>query len=81
MYWQMFYKNHIKEYLMSLQERFNSSTEEGAGDVKYHLGASSNREFDGNSVHVSLTDNPSHLEAVNPSRSGSNKSKTIFSQR
>jgi 2-oxoglutarate dehydrogenase E1 component len=35
-------------------------------DVKYHLGASSNREFDGNSVHVSLTDNPSHLEAVNP---------------
>jgi 2-oxoglutarate dehydrogenase E1 component len=37
-----------------------------AGDVKYHLGASSNREFDGNSVHVSLTDNPSHLEAVNP---------------
>ena len=36
------------------------------GDVKYHLGASSNREFDGNSVHISLTDNPSHLEAVNP---------------
>ena len=28
--------------------------EEGAGDVKYHLGASSNRDFDGNSVHVSL---------------------------
>ena len=36
------------------------------GDVKYHLGASSNREFDGNSVHISLTDNPSHLEAVKP---------------
>ena len=33
------------------------------GDVKYHLGASSNREFDGNVVHISLTDNPSHLEA------------------
>ena len=41
---------------------FGTSSDEGAGDVKYHLGASSNREFDGNSVHVSLTDNPSHLE-------------------
>ncbi|MBL4808226.1 MAG: 2-oxoglutarate dehydrogenase E1 component, partial [Rhodobacteraceae bacterium] len=39
---------------------------EGSGDVKYHLGASSDREFDGNSVHLSLTANPSHLEAVNP---------------
>ncbi len=40
--------------------------EYGSGDVKYHLGASSDREFDGNSVHLSLTANPSHLEAVNP---------------
>ena len=39
---------------------------EGSGDVKYHLGASSDREFDGNKVHLSLTANPSHLEAVNP---------------
>ena len=37
----------------------------GSGDVKYHLGASSDREFDGNRVHLSLTANPSHLEAVN----------------
>ena len=37
-----------------------------SGDVKYHLGASANREFDNNLVHVSLTANPSHLEAVNP---------------
>ena len=37
-----------------------------SGDVKYHLGASANREFDSNLVHVSLTANPSHLEAVNP---------------
>jgi 2-oxoglutarate dehydrogenase E1 component len=34
--------------------------------VKYHLGASSDREFDGNKVHLSLTANPSHLEIVNP---------------
>ncbi|NUB44363.1 2-oxoglutarate dehydrogenase E1 component [Fertoebacter nigrum] len=39
---------------------------DGSGDVKYHLGASSDRTFDGNVVHLSLTANPSHLEAVNP---------------
>jgi 2-oxoglutarate dehydrogenase E1 component len=39
---------------------------DGSGDVKYHLGTSSDREFDGNVVHLSLTANPSHLEAVNP---------------
>jgi len=38
----------------------------GSGDVKYHLGTSADREFDGNVVHLSLTANPSHLEAVNP---------------
>ncbi|MDD7909749.1 MULTISPECIES: 2-oxoglutarate dehydrogenase E1 component [Pseudovibrio] len=39
---------------------------EGSGDVKYHLGASSDRSFDDNNVHLSLTANPSHLEIVNP---------------
>jgi 2-oxoglutarate dehydrogenase E1 component len=39
---------------------------EGSGDVKYHLGASSDRIFDGNTVHLSLTANPSHLEIVDP---------------
>ncbi len=38
----------------------------GSGDVKYHLGASADRDFDGNTVHLSLSPNPSHLEAVNP---------------
>jgi 2-oxoglutarate dehydrogenase E1 component len=38
----------------------------GSGDVKYHLGASADREFDGTTVHVSLSPNPSHLEAVDP---------------
>jgi 2-oxoglutarate dehydrogenase E1 component len=45
---------------------FKPDEVEGSGDVKYHLGASSDREFDGNIVHLSLTANPSHLEAVNP---------------
>jgi len=38
----------------------------GSGDVKYHLGTSTDREFDGVSVHMSLAANPSHLEAVDP---------------
>lgn len=45
---------------------FKPEDVDGSGDVKYHLGASSDREFDGNIVHLSLTANPSHLEAVNP---------------
>ncbi|WP_417475628.1 2-oxoglutarate dehydrogenase E1 component [Leisingera sp.] len=45
---------------------FKPDDVDGSGDVKYHLGASSDREFDGNKVHLSLTANPSHLEAVNP---------------
>ena len=47
----------------------------GSGDVKYHLGASSDREFDGNKVHLSLTANPSHLEAVDPVVIGKARSK------
>ncbi|MGB7043797.1 MAG: thiamine pyrophosphate-dependent enzyme, partial [Methylocella sp.] len=38
----------------------------GSGDVKYHLGASADRDFDNNRVHLSLTANPSHLEIVDP---------------
>ncbi|HXW21888.1 MAG TPA: 2-oxoglutarate dehydrogenase E1 component, partial [Rhodomicrobium sp.] len=44
----------------------NPEDVEGSGDVKYHLGVSSDREFDGNHVHMSLTANPSHLEIVDP---------------
>ena len=45
---------------------FKPDDVEGSGDVKYHLGASSDRSFDGNNVHLSLTANPSHLEIVDP---------------
>ena len=38
----------------------------GSGDVKYHMGSSSDREFDGINVHFTLNANPSHLEVVNP---------------
>jgi 2-oxoglutarate dehydrogenase E1 component len=54
---------------------------EGSGDVKYHLGASSDRKFDDNSVHLSLTANPSHLEIVNPVVIGKARAKQAFTLR
>lgn len=54
---------------------FKPEDVDGSGDVKYHLGTSSDRTFDGNSVHLSLTANPSHLEAVNPVVLGKSRAK------
>ncbi len=45
---------------------FKPDEVEGSGDVKYHLGSSSDRTLDGNNIHLSLTANPSHLEIVDP---------------
>src|SRR3569833_1415511 len=53
----------------------NPDEVEGSGDVKYHLGASSDREFDNNKVHLSLTANPSHLEIVDPVVLGKTRAK------
>ena len=47
----------------------------GSGDVKYHLGVSDDREFDGNNVHLSLAPNPSHLEVVAPVVMGKARAK------
>ena len=54
---------------------------EGSGDVKYHMGASSDRAFDGNNVHLSLAANPSHLEIVNPVVIGKARAKQAFTLR
>jgi len=54
---------------------------EGSGDVKYHMGASSDRSFDGNTVHLSLAANPSHLEIVNPVVIGKARAKQAFTLR
>ena len=53
----------------------NPEDVQGSGDVKYHLGTSTDREFDGKAVHLSLTANPSHLEAVNPVVLGKTRAK------
>ena len=50
---------------------------QGSGDVKYHLGTSSDRDFDGAKVHLSLTANPSHLECVNPVALGKVRAKQM----
>jgi 2-oxoglutarate dehydrogenase E1 component len=44
----------------------NPEDVQGSGDVKYHLGTSDDRDFDGKTIHLSLTANPSHLECVDP---------------
>jgi len=63
--------NFMKKPYTALFSEFqgNPATPEdyqGSGDVKYHLGTSADRDFDGNIVHLSLTANPSHLEVVDP---------------
>ncbi|PXA97764.1 2-oxoglutarate dehydrogenase E1 component [Nostoc sp. 3335mG] len=50
----------------------------GSGDVKYHLGTSTDRDFDGINVHMSLVANPSHLEAVNPVVLGKVRAQQTF---
>jgi 2-oxoglutarate dehydrogenase E1 component len=63
--------NFLKKPFQALFSEFQGNSAkpddvQGSGDVKYHLGTSSDREFDGKVVHLSLTANPSHLEAVDP---------------
>jgi len=71
---QKSYKRMFNEFA----GEYASFRADSTGDVKYHLGASSDREFDGNLVHVSLADNPSHLEAVNPVVLGQTRAKQFF---
>jgi 2-oxoglutarate dehydrogenase E1 component len=72
--------NFMKKPFKALFSEFqgnpaNPEEVQGSGDVKYHMGTSSDREFDGNVVHLSLTANPSHLEAVNPVVEGKARAK------
>ena len=68
------FKKIFKEFSGDL----SADTAGVSGDVKYHLGASADRDFNGNNVHVSLTANPSHLEAVNPVVLGQTRAKQFF---
>ncbi|MDN5864568.1 MAG: 2-oxoglutarate dehydrogenase E1 component [Gammaproteobacteria bacterium] len=57
----------FSEFEGSYEARGQSDT----GDVKYHLGFSSDVEIDGRHTHLVLAFNPSHLEAVDPVVEGS----------
>ena len=75
-------KPHIQIFSEFIHGGENALSNEGSGDVKYHLGASSDRSFSGNLIHVSMAANPSHLEAVNPVVAGKIRAKqTIVSDK
>lgn len=63
--------NIVKKPLVALFSEFGGASAkpddvQGSGDVKYHLGTSTDVVINGNQVHLSLQPNPSHLEAVDP---------------
>jgi 2-oxoglutarate dehydrogenase E1 component len=63
--------NIVKKPLSALFSEFAGASSkpddvQGSGDVKYHLGTSTDIEIGGHMVHLSLQPNPSHLEAVDP---------------
>ena len=63
--------NIVKKPLTALFSEFGGESAkpedvQGSGDVKYHLGTSTDISINGNQVHLSLQPNPSHLEAVDP---------------
>ena len=68
-------KPHVQIFGEFIHGGENALSDQGSGDVKYHLGASSDRSFGGNLIHVSMAANPSHLEAVNPVVAGKIRAK------
>jgi 2-oxoglutarate dehydrogenase E1 component len=71
-------KKPASEIFAQFEEGYLPAKNEGDGDVKYHLGAGADRvNPQGQKVHVSLTPNPSHLEAVNPVVEGRVRAKQI----
>jgi len=58
-------------------EGLKNERNNGGGDVKYHLGFSSDIEYKGKKLHLSLAFNPSHLEAVNPVVEGMTRAKQV----
>ena len=73
-------KPHIQIFSEFIHGGENALSDEGSGDVKYHLGASSDRSFGGNLIHVSMAANPSHLESVNPVVAGKIRAKQSIIQ-
>ena len=64
-----------EEIFAEFEENYLPEWSDGDGDVKYHLGFSSDRRTPGGNLHLSLTPNPSHLEAVDPVVEGRTRAK------
>ena len=73
-------KPHVQIFGEFIHGGENALSDQGSGDVKYHLGASSDRSFGGKIIHVSMAANPSHLEAVNPVVAGKIRAKQTIIQ-
>jgi 2-oxoglutarate dehydrogenase E1 component len=69
-----------EEIFAQFEDKYLPESTDGDGDVKYHLGFSSDRvNSRGGKVHLSLSPNPSHLEAVDPVVEGRARAKqTLF---
>jgi 2-oxoglutarate dehydrogenase E1 component len=66
------------EIFAEFEDYFQDEVSEGDGDVKYHLGFSADLNIRGHPLHLSLTPNPSHLEAVNPIVLGRTRAKQDY---
>jgi 2-oxoglutarate dehydrogenase E1 component len=66
------------ELFSEFEGTYDAKTRTGSGDVKYHLGFSSDMRTPGGNVHLVLAFNPSHLEIVNPVVEGSVRARQGF---
>jgi 2-oxoglutarate dehydrogenase E1 component len=65
-----------EEIFSEFEDNYLPNSVDGDGDVKYHLGFSADRTtIKGGTIHLSLTPNPSHLEAVDPVVEGRTRAK------
>jgi 2-oxoglutarate dehydrogenase E1 component len=71
-----------QEVFAQFEDSYLPDSADGDGDVKYHLGFSSDRITRGKKLHLSLSPNPSHLEAVDPVVEGRTRAKqTLFGDK
>lgn len=68
-------EKNYNEIFSEFEDNFQKDTTHGDGDVKYHKGYSHDAVFNGKTIHLSLTPNPSHLEMVGPVVTGKVRSK------
>lgn len=66
-----------RDLFAEFEGKYSTDALKKAGDVKYHMGFSTDVEVDGKRLHLALAFNPSHLEIVNPVVEGSVKARQV----